>query len=256
MPNKNLQKLKIIFWLAILFCGVAAGIFFINIYSKKKAAQQTKYKAFGIYIPSGYSIHGIDVSKYQEYIDWPSVAKMKVKNIQLQFAIIKATEGLTLKDEQFERNWRKTSEIAFTKGAYHFFIPTKSGKAQAGFFIRNVKLKSGDLAPVIDIEQLYGVSPANMRKELKACLDAVEEHYGVSPIIYTYATFYSNYLGKDFDAYPLWIAHYFEPQGPRINREWQLWQHSERGKVNGIRANVDFNVFNGDADDFEDLLLP
>ena len=50
--------------------------------------------------------------------------------------------------------------------------------------------------------------------------------------------------------------HYFEPQGPRINREWQLWQHSERGKVNGIRANVDFNVFNGDADDFEDLLLP
>ena len=90
----------------------------------------------------------------------------------------------------------------------------------------------------------------------KIFLNTLEAHYKVKPIIYTYAHFYTNYLSEGFDEYPLWIAHYFEPQGPRINKQWQFWQHSERGRVNGIKANVDFNVFNGDSMEFKQLLLP
>jgi len=83
----------------------------------------------------------------------------------------------------------------------------------------------------------------------------VEAHYGVKPIIYTYVNFYSNYLDGEFDDYPLWVAHYLEKDRPRITRPWLFWQHNERGRVNGILNPVDFNVFNGDSTNFEELLV-
>jgi lysozyme len=52
------------------------------------------------------------------------------------------------------------------------------------------------------------------------------------------------------------VAHYFAKGRPRVQRKWLFWQHSERGKVDGIKPSVDFNVFNGDSTDFVDLLIP
>lgn len=76
-----------------------------------------------------------------------------------------------------------------------------------------------------------------------ACLDRLHNHYGIRPIIYTYTTFYRDYLGSDFDAYPLWIAHYKQEEAPNyINRPWDIWQHSEEGNIEGIMEKVDFNV--------------
>jgi lysozyme len=83
-----------------------------------------------------------------------------------------------------------------------------------------------------------------------------EQYYTVKPIIYTYVDFYEKYLKGYFDDYPLWVAHYLQPHQPRISREWSFWQHSERGRVNGILSNVDFDVFNGDSAAFKALLVP
>jgi lysozyme len=35
--------------------------------------------------------------------------------------------------------------------------------------------------------------------------------------------------------------------------DWHFWQHSDRGRVNGIRGTVDFNVFKGELDDLKEL---
>lgn len=220
-----------------------------------RRARFVRYPAFGIDIPDSYEIHGIDVSKYQSFIDWPSVKEMKVDDVHIGFAFIKATEGLGNVDRQFKRNWKKAAEAGVTRGAYHFFLCTKSGKNQAKNFISKVDLKPGDLPPVLDIEQLYGVRPAKMRKEVQDWLTIVEDFYKVKPVIYTNVNFYSRYLQSQFDDYPLWAAHYLEKDRPRINRPWLFWQHNESGRVNGITKPVDFNVFNGDDDDFENLLV-
>lgn len=58
-------------------------------------------KSFAIHIPASYTIHGIDVSRWQERIDWQRVAKMRDNGIRLQFAFIKATEGEKLVDPIF-----------------------------------------------------------------------------------------------------------------------------------------------------------
>jgi lysozyme len=159
-------------------------------------------------------------------------------------------------DEQFERNWRNARNQQLARGAYHFFIATKDGKLQAQNFIKNVKLETGDLPPVLDVEQRYTAKPDQLRKELKTWLDVVENYYHVKPIIYTYLDFYDKNLKGYFDDYPLWVAHYLQPHQPRISREWTFWQHSEEGRVNGIFSKVDFNVFNGDSLQFKALLVP
>jgi len=112
------------------------------------------------------------------------------------------------------------------------------------------------LPPVLDVEKSRGVSVNEMQKEVKAWLDAVEEHYGVKPILYTNIDFYEHYFQTGFEEYPLWIAHYLQPDKPRIQNKWVFWQHSEKGRVDGIKAFVDFNIFYGDSSDFQELLIP
>lgn len=241
----------------ISILSASCFIFYLGyLYWKSQQMQFVRYPEFGIPIPAEYEIHGIDVSRYQQTISWDMVKEMNVHDIRLQFAFIKATEGLINIDPFFKRNWKKTKEAGIVRGAYHFFIPTKDGKSQAKNFMDHVQLQSGDLPPVLDVEQAYGANAAQVRKEIKEWLDAVEDFYHIKPIIYTYLDFYNNYLKGYFDDYPLWVAHYLQPHQPRINRDWAFWQHSEQGHVNGIVSKVDFNVFNGDSLSFRALLVP
>ncbi|HEY8388625.1 MAG TPA: GH25 family lysozyme, partial [Parasegetibacter sp.] len=165
------------------------------------------------------------------------------------------TEGIKNRDPNFRRNWKKAKDAGIIRGAYHFFLPTKSGRLQAENFIKNVELMKGDLPPVLDVEVTYGVPAKKIREEVKIWLNIVEQHYRVKPIIYTNVSFYNHYLGEKFDEYPLWVAHYLQKKQPRISRDWHFWQYSETGRVNGIRGNVDFNVFRGDSTDFRSLLV-
>jgi lysozyme len=256
MAKKNQKKRP---WgIIFVFIFATIFIFFANAVYEwwvEKKSHEVWFHEFGIGIPVNYEIHGIDVSKYQDYIDWGTVKAMNVENVRIGFAFIKATEGLENEDALFDRNWRKIKEAGLTRGAYHFFLATKSGKAQAENFIRSVSLVPGDLPPVLDIEQSYGV-PANKLKERAVeWLETVRAYYGITPMVYTNVDFYDRYLKEDFDKYPLWVAHYLQPEHPRIARAWSFWQHSENGKVKGIYTRVDFNVFNGDSSEFKKILL-
>lgn len=226
-----------------------------RIKQKKVEARFALYPDFGIDLPLGYKIHGIDVSNYQGNIYWPAVAQMHDQDINIKFAFIKATEGLNKVDKQYNRNWQKAKEVSITRGAYHFFLATKSGRMQAQNFIKTVQLQPGDLPPVLDVEALYGVRPDSMRNRIKVWLTIVENTYSVKPVIYTSASFYKNFLGHEFDEYPLWVAHYFVKEKPGVDEGWYFWQHNATGKVNGIKTRVDFNVFSGDTTLFKSLLV-
>lgn len=250
---------KRLFVVVIVLVSLAiAAWYIVKIIKEKQALADAKsayYEAFGINLPQGYTIHGIDVSNYQNVVYWPMVKAMRVDTVAMGFAFIKATGGLNDVDKSFSKNWQATKQVGIPHGAYHFFLATKSGSKQANNFIKQVNLSAGDLPPVVDVEHLYGVSAKNMRSRLKECLTTLEAHYKVKPIIYTYVSFYNNYLGDEFKDYPLWVAHYLEPDKPKIARDWIFWQHSERGSVNGITRFVDFNVFNGDSAAFKKLLI-
>lgn len=216
----------------------------------------TRYPGFGIWMPDRFDIHGIDVSRYQKRVNWSLVGRMKDRGIQLKFVFMKATEGTSLVDLQFFRNWKRAKKNGLVRGAYHYFSETSDGHSQALHFIRQVKLESGDLPPVLDVETFTGADLNAFLDQLEVWLKVVENHYGVKPILYSNAVFYNRYLHDRFSDYPLWVAHYKNRQQPMVSRAWTFWQHNDEGQVNGIDAKVDFNTFNGNDSDFVQMLVP
>ena len=254
LRNKKNLGWKIILIVTLTTVGVMLS-FVVYEWILELRAKYIRYAAFGIEIPTNYSIHGIDVSRYQQIIDWDNVKQMRVENVKIDFAFIKATEGVNNVDPYFHRNWKNAKEAGVPRGAYHFFIATRSGKSQAENFIKKVTIEAGDMPPVLDVEETYGVAPYKVRQRVLEFLQTVEEYYKIRPILYTNVDFYQFYLKDQFDHYPLWVAHYLQKDGPRIYRDWAFWQHNEAGRVNGIAAYVDFNVFNGDSTAFSNLLV-
>jgi lysozyme len=246
------MKKSTFFWIglysAVLLIVVGAYIHFT-------AKKSIRYPGFGIEVPAGYTTHGIDVSRYQQCIDWEQVTKMRDQGHRISFAITKATEGLKLTDPCFRANWSGMKEYHLLRGAYLYFHPNKSGKAQAAYFMSTVTLEPGDLPPIIDIEETKRMSASAIRKSLKECADVLEAAYGNKPILYTNVDFYNKNLGNEFDEYPLWAAHYEQANGPRISRNWVLWQHNCKGRVDGICSEVDFNVVRGNLYDLKKLCI-
>lgn len=253
MAKRKKSILKSIWLLLLLLAVISSVVYYITDYISRP--KFVRYPAFGIDLPVNYTIHGIDVSRYQHNIDWVAVQAMQDKQVKIGFAFIKATEGLGRVDNNFRKNWFNAKQALMIRGAYHFFISSKSGKAQAENFIETVNLSKGDLPPVLDIETANGASVTDIQQRVKDWLTRIEKQYKVKPIIYTNINFYENFLAGKFDDYPLWVAHYYVKDKPRIERKWTIWQHHEKGRVNGIDAYVDFNVFNGDSASFRNMLI-
>ena len=207
--------------------------------------------------PEGYEIHGIDISHYQGEIDWEELRdKGKIKDSPIRFIMIKATEGSTQIDPMFKSNFHQSREHGFTRGAYHFWSNKSSGREQAEHFIRNVKLAEGDLPPVLDVENKpKAQTKEEFQESVLTWLRLVEQRYKVKPIIYTYYKFKMQYLEDSvFNEYPYWIAHYYVDK-VEYKGEWKFWQHTDCGKLPGIKGYVDFNIYNGSYYDLRCLTI-
>lgn len=222
---------------------------------ERNHSQQANLKNFGIKLPYGYKVHGLDVSKYQRTINWKMVSEMNADSIRIIFAFIKATEGRMYFDPTFDYNWENSKKNNIIRGAYHYYKPDINSKKQAQNFMSVVDINKGDLPPVLDIEETGTLGADNMLKGIKNWLDIVEKHYGMKPVIYTYIRFYEDYLAgnKDFNEYPVWIAHYYHPK-LITSQKWHFWQHNDKGHISGIKGKVDFNVFNGDKTELMKML--
>ena len=211
-------------------------------------------KGYGVCMPVGYSMHGIDVSHYQGDINWKMLKQTRQGKFPVEFIFMKATEGGDFSDDRFVANFDSAKVHGFIRGAYHFYNPKTDADKQADFFIRSVKLEPGDLPPVLDIE-MKGKDVKKLQQDLKIWLRKVENHYGVKPIIYASYKFKTKYLNDSiFNTYPYWIAHYYV-DSVRYQGEWKFWQHTDVGTLPGIDEKVDLNVFNGSFSELKNILI-
>lgn len=207
--------------------------------------------------PEGYEIHGIDISHYQGKINWDRLrSNALIDGCPLRFIIVKATEGSSQIDPNFNDNFYQAREYGFVRGAYHFWSVHSSARAQANFFLKKVHLLTGDLPPVLDIEhKSQGQSVEDFQTDVLTWLHIVEDKYHVKPIIYTYYKFKQAYLSTPvFDDYPYWIAHYYVDK-VEYKGKWKFWQHTDTGVLPGITGNVDLNIYNGSYYDLMRLTI-
>ncbi len=201
-----------------------------------------------------WKVYGIDVSEYQGDIDWDEVSTIFGEH-QIHFVFIRATAGKDKVDAKFAKNWKAQKKPRILQGAYHYYRPDENSIAQAGNFIAHVKLKKGNLPPVLDIEQISTIqSLERLKTGLHKWLNKVEKHYGVKPIIYSGSSYFTKYLKREFKDYTLWVANYNRTKVP-VRHDWKIWQYSDKGRVKGIDGKVDINVFDGTVEELKSLTI-
>lgn len=187
---------------------------------------------------------GFDVSHYQGEIDWNKIQYVE-DTFPLQFVFIRATAGKDLTDVCFNYNWKEAGRKKIIRSAYHYYRPDENSIEQAENFIKTVKLKKGDLPPVVDLEKIPdNQSMDSLKKGLRRYLKRIDAHYNVKPIIYTGEKYYNTFLRDEFSDYTFWIANYnlFVED---ICDDWLFWQFTESASVDGIPTPVDINIYNG-----------
>ena len=258
--KKIAKKWEVPIWLYYVLMGVTVVLFAVVFYFFFIRPYSYRWKpcygmkAYGVCMPYGYQVHGIDVSHYQGEIDWNMLKQTRSARFPVRFIFMKSTEGGDFADNTFQANFDSARAHGFIRGAYHFYNPKTDPVKQADFFINTVKLEKGDLPPVLDIEK-KGKDTKKLQNDLKIWLRKVEAHYGVKPIIYASYKFKTKYLTDSvFNAYPYWIAHYYV-DSVRYEGNWKFWQHTDVGTLPGISEQVDLNIYNGSLASLDSLLI-
>jgi GH25 family lysozyme M1 (1,4-beta-N-acetylmuramidase) len=201
---------------------------------------------------AGPKVPGIDVSKYQGRIEWRAVASTPVR-----FVIVRATLGNDYRDRRYARNVSGARRHGLAVGAYHFAKPSLARwdpRAEADHFLDVVRMRPGDVVPVLDIEEAGGLSPRQLQTWATAWLDRVHARTGVRAMIYSGNHFWHGFMRNSRwfaqRGHALWVAHWYVrapdvPGGRWAGRGYTVWQWSASGRVAGIEGPVDRDWMKG-----------
>ncbi|HEX2955884.1 MAG TPA: GH25 family lysozyme [Chitinispirillaceae bacterium] len=197
-----------------------------------------------------YPITGIDMSGHTGKIDFDKISKHSI-----DFIYLKATEGKTFVDRNFEQNYKNSRSSAIPVGFYHFFRFNRGGEEQAENFLNTINGKKTRLPLVLDVEEWKNAKVTSTKKvvtELKIFVRLVEARTGKRLMIYTNESSYNRFILGNFDKNDLWICSF--SKSPNIDRKWTLWQHSHEGRFEGAHGLVDINTFNGSREEWRKYL--
>lgn len=267
----SLKNKKVLYFIIISVCGAILAVSFLIAFitsnkPERYEPQLTQIVDFYDYDENCFwrnhylkyedtkysSLTGIDVSEFQDDIDWK-----KVKEDGVDFAFLRigrrgATTGLIYPDSKFEDNYKGTVENDIPVGVYFFSqaISDKEIKEEVDFVIDTLKNKTINLPIVYDLEEVYiedETPRANdMSKEEKTArallFCKLIEEKGYKAMIYTGLYWardsYDMEVLKD---YPIWFAQYGADY-PGLEYPFEIWQYTDSGRVKGISEPVDLNI--------------
>lgn len=195
------------------------------------------------------SVLGIDVSEWQENVDWE-----QVKSAGVEFAMIRAgwrgsEQGVLTEDTCARSNYAGATAAGIKVGVYFFSqaISVEEAVEEAEYLLNIIKDWNVEMPVVYDWEFISDdartgkVDARTLTDCTKAFCDRVKQA-GYTPMIY----FNKNqsmdklYLRELID-YKFWLAHY----DTVLNYPYKvdMWQYTETGAVPGIEGNVDINLF-------------
>jgi len=192
---------------------------------------------------------GVDVSAHQYDIDWT-----RVKAAGIDFAILRVgyrgyETGAICLDDYFEKNIKGALAAGIKVGVYFFSqaITPEEAVAEADFVLSKISGYNVTCPVVFDWEpfryttsRTYGLDRDTLTQCAAAFCDRVKAA-GYKPMVY-----FNNYLGyirydlRELTGYDFWYANYSAM--PSFYYDFDMWQYTSTGKVDGIATNVDMNI--------------
>ncbi|MCU6763281.1 Lysozyme M1 precursor [uncultured Roseburia sp.] len=193
---------------------------------------------------------GIDVARWQGVISWD-----KVRDDDVHFAILKVTNKNNQPEEMFERNYSEASREKLPLGVYHYVYAktVAQAKREARAIVKIIKGKKITCGVWLDMEDasLQKLRSRRLERIIEAQAGILKKA-GYKTGIYCNKEWYDNVLdGKKLSRkYPFWIARYPISDHGEYMEDSQLnprsyakmWQYSSKGKVEGIKGNVDLDM--------------
>lgn len=196
---------------------------------------------------------GVDVSFYNNKIDWNLV-----KEHGIDFAIIRVggrgwTGGLLYDDCRTRQYLVEAREAGLKIGVYFYSTAINPEEAieEASVTLKAVDGMPLDFPVFIDMEwsgeyphgRSDRLSPSERAEIVTAFCETVRNS-GYTPGVYGG----QNYMKQDIDYYAIsrytvWLASYTRDNKlPFFEKHYDIWQFSDRGRVNGIPGDTDMNV--------------
>lgn len=207
------------------------------------------------YTPDGerHATLGVDVSYHQGEIDWEAVAADGI-----QFAMIRCGyrgygNGDLVTDSCYQGNMQRALDNGLDVGVYFFSqaITEEEAVEEAEYVLSLLEGYTVEMPVVFDMEILQDDARANNltsaeRAQIsKAFCDTIRAA-GYTPMIYGNTAYYMSKV--DFASlageYGIWLAQYYDE--PFFPYQFNMWQYTNNGTVDGIAGTVDINLYFGE----------
>ena len=198
----------------------------------------------------GNGSRGIDVSTYNGTIDWTAV-----KNSGISFVIIRCgfrgyTKGGLIYDSKYKSYIQGATAAGLKVGLYFFSQATNEAEAveEASLCVNLAQGNTISYPIFIDSEYANGARSGRADGLDKATRTAVCRAFcetiksaGYTPGVYASKSWLNDKLdANQLSSYKIWLAHYTGQTD--YTGKYDLWQHTAKGSVNGIKGNVDLDI--------------
>ena len=195
---------------------------------------------------AGESRIGVDVSAWQEEIDWVQVKEAGIDFAMIRLAWRGSTEGGLFEDERARENYVGAKEAGLQVGGYFFSqaITPEEAVEEAEFLLNMIDGWELELPLVYDWEFAGGSRTENMDEEtINACTVAFCDTIAAAG--YEAMVYFSPVNDYEINLEALkdhkfWMALWM----PEMDFDYRvdMWQYTDSGSVPGINTPVDMNI--------------
>ncbi len=247
MKKKIIVSLMLIFALVVSSAAAFAATTTTSKYTGGKLTHNSRFDNM-------LFIDGVDVSAWQEDIDW-----VKAKADGIDFAIIRIAgrgygdEGKMYADAEYAEHIRGAREAGIMVGIYFFSQAITENEAveEANLTLKYLNKEELDLPIFMDYEFAGGssgrlnkakLSRSQMTKNAEAFCKTIEAA-GYEPGVYANLSFLTNSInGQALSSkYVIWAAQYYTEC--EYKHDYDIWQYSSSGNVSGIKGRADVDMW-------------
>ena len=256
-PAKRISKLKLAV-IIIAACIVIAGVIRLAVYlgSFSHTHLSDEGLTHAIRFQNSVAVHGIDVSQFQDYINWKRVKSSEADFVFIRAGYRKAETGELKEDEEFRENIRKANRAGIMTGAYFFSQAVNENEAieEADYLLDLVKKYDIDMPLVIDYEIYHGgrlekaieagdLPAASLYHDIVIAFCRRVEEAGYESAVYANYDMLTNYMDASIldDDVTIWAAQYGGEC--TVKGDYLFWQCSEETAIDGIKDPVDHDVW-------------
>lgn len=188
---------------------------------------------------------GIDVSKWQENIDFKKVKKAGCDFVIIRIGYQNGVGGKLYLDKYFKENIKKATEAGLKIGVYLYTYAKNEKEAadQAQWIIDNLGNNKVDFGISYDWESWNNFNELNLSfysfKNVSDSFLNYLEKKGFKTMLYSSKYYLENIWGEV--SHNVWLAHY--ASNTNYKGKYKMWQCMSNGKIDGIDGAVDIDIY-------------